>query len=382
MIPKPLDDITSDDLYRLKEEKEPESRTLEYKRELPEKWKTLKSLCSFANTGTGDILIGIEEDGQHYAKDIVGIPAEEIEVAKSKIEQWARSGLEPALINFQIQPVPISEGSVLVVRVWRSWAGPHRVKEGGRFYGRHSEGSYELSMEELRRAFTEFDGLLERMKRFREERTRIVIDNDTPVQMDAGPKLMLHLVPLSAFSGREEIDLAVAHKTFFEGVSALGIKIDHRQFNFNGVVGSSPISGTSSHTAYVQVFRSGVIEAVRILNGRDEGTIVAPEPKVFPSIGGFLSLLQKLQVPPPLFVFISLTGVRDHHLSYAADEGWVEKTEATIATFFLLRPEVEFRTLDSEAHKALKPAFDAFWNAFNFLRSPLIDDEGNYISKR
>ena len=78
MIPKPLDDITSDDIYSLKEENEPESRTLEYKRELPEKWKTLKSLCSFANTGTGDILIGVEEK-DHYPKNIVGVPTKEVE---------------------------------------------------------------------------------------------------------------------------------------------------------------------------------------------------------------------------------------------------------------------------------------------------------------
>ena len=123
MIPKEIEAITKGDLDALAEDKVLEGPTLEYKREFPRKESLLKALCALANTGNGDLLVGVEQaDDGPYPKGFPGIPADFLETARGKIERWARSGLEPAFVNFRIQPVEVTSGLVLVIRVWRSWA--------------------------------------------------------------------------------------------------------------------------------------------------------------------------------------------------------------------------------------------------------------------
>lgn len=67
MIDKPLESIEFEDIDRFVQERWPEGKTLDYKRDNyggkdEDKKELLKDVSSFANTQGGDILIGIDED--------------------------------------------------------------------------------------------------------------------------------------------------------------------------------------------------------------------------------------------------------------------------------------------------------------------------------
>ena len=63
MIPKPINKIGLEDLRALIDGEVAESKTLEYKREMPGRGDPillLAAVSSFANTSGGDLLIGVE----------------------------------------------------------------------------------------------------------------------------------------------------------------------------------------------------------------------------------------------------------------------------------------------------------------------------------
>ena len=66
MIPKPINNVAAADIDDLVRNKVPETRTIEYKRELPgstdsDKREFLADVSSFANTAGGDLLFGVAE---------------------------------------------------------------------------------------------------------------------------------------------------------------------------------------------------------------------------------------------------------------------------------------------------------------------------------
>ena len=62
-----------------------------------------------------------------------------------------------------------------------------------------------MDVQEIRSAFALSEDLPERIRKFRDERVSRVLAGDTPVRLDAGPKIVLHVVPIAAFS--EKIQL-------------------------------------------------------------------------------------------------------------------------------------------------------------------------------
>lgn len=177
MIAKPLSAITEADLRRLIDEKVPESKQIEYKRELPEGGDKgtvnfLRAVTAFANTQGGELIYGIHA--------IDGIPIELIPLTMpsgdqvlQRFESLCRDGAQPRLTGVQYKFVPLEGGgSALVVRIPKSWSAPHRVSAGNHvhFYGRNSAGAYQLDVAELRQAFTLSDTVVERIRSFRANR--------------------------------------------------------------------------------------------------------------------------------------------------------------------------------------------------------------------
>ena len=159
MIPKLLDTIVAADLQALIDNEVRESKTIEYKRELPgnadsEKVPFLAAVSSFANTGGGDLLLGVEAEGG-LPTAFPGLDIPDLDREKLRLEQIVANGLEPRLPRIDLHPVEVADGQhVVVVRVPKSWTSPHRVKKNNQFYGRNSAGKYPLDVGELRTAFT------------------------------------------------------------------------------------------------------------------------------------------------------------------------------------------------------------------------------------
>lgn len=380
MIPRDLTSIRAKDVEQLLQDNQPESITLEYKQALDpnQRISLLKTVCAFANTGAGDIVFGMEEEN-HYPRALPGIAEAHVEQTKLWIEQWVRTGIEPPSVTVRPWPVDLGNGRwAVVVRVERSWAGPHRVKEDGRFHRRHSAGHCEMTIEELRRVFTEAELLAVGVRRFREERVdRIRSRSAVPAQLAPGPGVILHLIPLAAVRGGSQIDVHDAYERL-NGVTALRSHITSRRYNLDGVVGV-PDASDGKFDGYCQVFRTGALEAAACLltkppaEGATDyaGAVASPEYRVLTALGGYISLLEQLGVPWPVYGLLSMYGLHNYKLIEPSELPSRYYSIGDPCVIDLLKPdEVDLPGSPTDSVQALWPIFDVIWQTFGRARSP------------
>lgn len=387
MIPKAIHEVGPDDLQALLDNNVRESKTIEYKLELPDnadrqKTRFLASVSSLANTAGGDHLFGVRAN-QGLPVEFPGVATDDPDADKLRLEQVLASGLEPRLPRVDIQPVEVADGRhVFVLRVSKSWLSPHRVKQNGKFYGRHSAGKYELDVGELRTAFTLSETVAERIRGFRADRVAKVYGRETPVPLRAGGVLVLHLLPLSAFVEHEEIDLSK-----FDGYDRIirpmgGARGLDWCLNLDGFVAFEVAEGQGSGK-YTQVFRSGAVEATDVLDPRD-GDMALPsiafELDLINLLRRFTELAPEHGINPPVYAFLSMVGVRGCGLSLGGREAIVENPRPLSQDVALL-PEVVVEDFGADPGRVLRPAFDVVWNAFGLLRSLNYDEDGNWTGR-
>ena len=167
-----------------------------------------KAVSAFANTAGGDLLLGVEAV-EGVATALPGLDLDNPDGETLRLENMIRDGLEPRLPRVDIRAVEVAEHRyVVVVRVARSWIAPHRVRKNDEFYARNSAGTYPLDVGELRTAFTMSETVAARIRDFRTDRLARILGRETPVGLNAGGCMVVHVLPLSAFTAAVEIDIA------------------------------------------------------------------------------------------------------------------------------------------------------------------------------
>jgi hypothetical protein len=384
MIPKPLSDISEADLQHLKEAGVEEGKTIEYKRELPgtrdeDKREFLADVSSFANTDGGDILYGADED-RGVITSLMGVSSPDFDIEKSRLESLIRDGIAPR-INATLQFVNGSFGRLLVVRVEKSWIGPHRVIFRGhdKFYARTSAGKFALDVGQLRSAFLQSGALSEWITGFRADRIIDISAGRTPVSVEDGAKAVLHIIPLGAFSGELEYDVRLIHKEPFPH-SPWGSSTLNSQMTFDGVVVYTPTSDRQV-SSFSHFFRNGILEAVTasaLVTKHPSGKLVIPHvafegtllnylPRCFQSLHG-------LGVHPPVSVSLTLLGMRG--LEMATNAFGFSPRANPIREETLVLPGRIVDTFSTPASLILKPMLDRIWNACGLLETPNIDESG------
>ena len=243
MIPKSVGQIELGDLKALIGNAR-EGKTIEFKQQLParseqEKVQFLKTAASFANTSGGDLIIGMTAEGG-LAKQLTGLPLPESDEYRLRLEQILASSLEPRLPRYEFKPIACGDGLyALVMRVPRSWLGPHRVTNNNKFYGRNSAGSYELDVQELRSAFVQLDTIAERMRGFRIDRVAKIAAGDAPVTLLDGGILVLHVVPFSTFDAGSAFALDEAVREPDRFPPLLDSRARQYQTTFDGLLTTS-----------------------------------------------------------------------------------------------------------------------------------------------
>jgi hypothetical protein len=210
-----------------------------------------------------------------------------------------------------------------VVRIPRSWAQPHMVKyrRHWRFYTRSSVGKRPLDVPELRAAFALSEGQVERIRTFRTERLGKIIAGETPEPMAGTGRIVLHIVPFGASDPRQTIDLTMLGKRFWDYPPIGCDRPGGRRFNFDGIVIHDNPAGSRPCRAYTQIFRDGILEAVesRLLTDMEEMEpryrklipSVAFEADLVTALPNLFSLQRFFGIEPPVFVLLSLLGVKD-----------------------------------------------------------------------
>ena len=385
MIPKPLDSIDATDINRLADDQWPEGQRLEFKGyhdKLPHRDRVLETICAFANTLGGDLVLGIEEkDG--LAVRLSPVPADRVDDEKRRVEDWIRTGIEQPLNTYNIRGIDVGNGDfILLIRTEPSWAAPHRVLHTRKFMARNSGGNHQMPMEDIRRTFTHGAMLSERIRAFREERIERLRVGATIPHIEA-PWVMLHLVPPAAVLGSVHVDVRLAHELVSRLPKALAYPLQTSRYNLDGVLGLASIE--SPTLAYIQVFRNGVMEVARNLPHQDPTTLrqgnsipVAPaDVSIVPHIGQYLKMLGSLGLLPPVYGLVTVVGVLGKTLTLP--RGYLSEDAETSDRDILLLPDVELPFDEAEAKRALKPVFDAFWNAFGMERCLNYNEDGQYL---
>ncbi|MEQ1603953.1 MAG: ATP-binding protein [Pyrinomonadaceae bacterium] len=384
MIAKRFEDIQYSDLEALLSEGVTEGKTVEYKKETvgvaaSDKDKFLGGLSAFANTVGGDFFLGIEAKSGVPTR-LCGLDFESADSEILRLEQILQNGLEPRLPigSYHIKDIKSPAGeNFILIRTNKSWVAPHKVKSNEKFYGRNSKGKYPLDVSELRTAFILSEQLSSRVKSFRAERLRkITEDDELPVEIVQGGKIVLHLLPLSAFSAPISIDVS-RPRHIWGSLDPINGNGWNGMVNLDGVVSySRPSFQMEKNEAYTQLFRDGCVEAVGRLTFMDDNLIPSEyyEQQVVRCAKKYCQTLFELGVSTPVYLFLSLMDVKGYSLMVVGSSLSGRPFERKQ----MLLPEVFIDDFENLTAETLKPIFDMVWNAFGYQRSLNYDAEGKW----
>ncbi|MDD5734273.1 MAG: ATP-binding protein [Methanothrix soehngenii] len=393
MINKKYDKITKDDIEVLISDEVKESRALDYKEQLPgstdkDKKEFLADISSFANASGGYILYGISERRDQNGKT-TGIPESACGLAEANIDAEIRrmdsliaNGIEPRIIGVRIREIKgFPNGPIIIIFIPKSWNSPHMVtlQTTSRFYSRNNAGKYPLDIMEIRSAFLFSETLPEKMRRFRDSRIAKIIADETPIRLNPNPKIVLHVMPLSSFDPLYQIDLrSPKNNDLINQLEPIYSMSWNRRYNFDGAL------NFNRSDSYVQLFRNGAIEAVdsRLLGENDSKTIsgLALEDKIIHSIDNYLKNENELGIQLPIFIMLSIIGIRDYRIY--AGHGYFSSDKPPIDRDVLILPEVIIESFEADIAEALRNPFDALWQAAGWSQSVNYDENGKRIQNR
>jgi Putative DNA-binding domain len=366
-----------------------EGLQIEYKRDLYARTadgaeEFLKDVSSFANTAGGHIIIGMDENGG-LPTNLIGIEGN-LDAEKQRLESLLRDRIEPRMVGIGMQPVPLSNGrNALVIRIPKSWNPPHAmvVNHGRRFYARNSAGAHPASVDELRAMFTAASTFLDRAREFHRKRLLQLHNNDTPPQFpELGGRLVLHIVPFSAFGSETMLDPKAME---CEDLPPLWSRGYNRGYNVEGYL-TTHEGGQSRAFSYLQVFRNGIIETVAgdVREPYASGTLrlraVQVESEVIQRVSSSMTALSHAEVQPPMLIMLG--GARmDKTMVVGPEVGFGPPSPPSL----LRKSELHLPAVTIEGYgemsdyaRALKQVFDALWNAAGYRGSQSYDATGTW----
>lgn len=388
MIQKSIDKIEREDIEALITDEVREGRTIEYKQSLPggkdlEKKEFLADVSSFANAAGGDLLFGVEEKRDEKNNPLavpesapgLCIPNDD-EVTK-RLDNIIRAGIAPRLTGVQLRVITgFPSGGVLLIRIPKSYAAPHMVvfQESSRFYSRNSSGKYPLDVGEIRSAFALSESFGERVRNFRQEHLARIIADETPVPLQSGPRIVVHLLPIASLDRGTSLDSRSMEQAL-SALTTLEGTYNDRRFNFDGMIAFAKPDGQAC-LEYTQLFRQGMIEAVDAytLQGMSGEKLLPAEYLEEFLIGGvekYVQLLRRLNFAPPIFIMMTLIGIQGYRIpaQFARFHHSVDRNVVPL-------PDSLLENYDGSVAELLKAAFDTLWQAAGRPRSPHYDEQG------
>jgi hypothetical protein len=387
VIPVAIDAITYQHVEDLRTNGVREGRTIEYKQSLPggtdkDKKEFLADVSSFANAAGGDLIYGVAaKDGVPTA--IPGLDPFNPDQDVLGLESSIRNAIEPRILALQTQVVSDDQGThVLVIRVPRSWSGPHMVtyKGSSRFFTRSSAGKSQMDLNELRSAFALAGDLPERIRNWRDERVGRVMAHETPVPLTDTPTMILHLVPLDSFENPYRIEASTLDTSNCnEGFAPLGPSNCQSRLNIDGYVTYRSKPNSDSHESYCQVYRSGRVESVcsQLWFEQGENGIagIFLEKFTMEATARYLSTLANLDVHPPMVIMLTFVRAKGLYLVTGSER---DHSYETSDRDVLLIPDVLINETPRHLPRAMRPMFDAVWNAWGYPESRNYDENGDW----
>jgi hypothetical protein len=370
MLDRSLPDLREPDFDSLVTNGVAESRSLEFKRDLPsgndaDTREFLADVTSLANAQGGDLIYGIE-DRDGVATRVIGIDEIDIDATVLRLESIIRDGIEPRLA-VRTQGTPLASGRVvLVIRIPASLAAPHRIrfKNNGRFWNRNSRGKYEMDVHELRHAFTQSEAMPQQLRRFHEEAVAAAEGLNMPFVMDADPTAVISILPLGMLRERRDIELTPEH-------TILPVKSQNGTWlpTLEGMLWHTPLKDGHSVRSYALTHRSGHIDAAWTIGGTrkfsdgSDGLVVwaknFEEGVAEMAIHG-VSRLQSYSIGGPWVVMATVLGIKGALMANLNGDlsrpAWRDRARL---------PEL---ILEHVSNENLAPIFKSFWLLFGMIK--------------
>jgi hypothetical protein len=241
----------------------------------------------------------------------------DLDLEKQRLESLLRDRMEPRIVGIRMQAVALGNGRyALVIRVPKSWNQPHAVvhNQSRLIFARNSAGAHMASVDEMRSMFQAGATLLDRAREFHRERMQEVHSADGPGPLPfggEGGRILLHLVPFSAFSSEGVLDLGLIYREYLPPIWCSGYNTG---YNADGFYTTSGVP-TTGLSGYVQVFRNGVIESAAgdVRTRADQGYFLYAdnfENEISQKIEKYMTVLSHAGIAPPML--ITLSGIRMH----------------------------------------------------------------------
>jgi hypothetical protein len=377
------------DLASLVAQKIPESTVLDYKQDTigtsdKERYEFLADVSSFANSAGGEILFGLAETNG-IPTHVVGVTATNVDQEILRLEQIIRTGSRPVIPGIFARAIPLSSGkSAIVMRIPKSWNGPHQIGQPGsfRFVGRASNGKYQLDIDALRFAFRYGPELTDRIKAFRADRLAKIVSNTAAAKLLPGSKIVLHLVPTRTFATKTAVDLSTVKANASDLLSILESG-GRSRVNLDGYLASAHAesSGTSS---YVQLFRDGKLEAVDHVppwNVRGHNFVPGQhfDGRIQGMIRGAQKLYRALKMEAPIAAMLALLGMEGRLMG--SGRQWGYERELPFDAPEILCPDVLIEDFNASAESIAFPIVNLAWNAAGYEQSVFYDKSGQWIAK-
>lgn len=382
MISKPLHEIDIDDVKALVGRVR-ESKTLELKARLPPgkdgALKVLAGVSALANTSGGDFIIGVSEtDG--VAKAVEGIePEGGVDTYKRTLQQILADRLEPHLPSLDLHEVEcVADRWVFIIRVARSWIGPHRVTSNNHFYLRTSTSTVPMDVGDLRTAFRQRETGVERIEAFRRDRLLQLSAGRTPVRLTSGPIAVLHMAPLPAFVNRDVIDIV----TEVARGRHMPVPLEGRGRDaFANLLGicNTPGDGGDGATGYGQLFRSGAYEGTnvaRVVDGTPYVASIGFANMVVGAVRNYLALQDHYGFAFPTFAMLSFCNAAGLKMTLPTEFGSGFYPSQPLVDDVVTLPEIVIDSARVDVPKVVRPLLNFAWNAFGQPRCTMYDGQG------
>ncbi|KGP78121.1 MULTISPECIES: AlbA family DNA-binding domain-containing protein [Paenibacillus] len=359
---KKFDLIELNDIEALITNKVKEGGTIEYKSRMIRPEQFCAAISSFANAFGGDFYLGIEEaEGDPTATP--GIEVDDIDAYMLNLNQILHNGLEPRLARYDIKPFEVSpKRYVILIRAYRSWSRPHRVKQNNQFYSRKSNGKFPLDVHELREMFLGTTEFSKKYELFKEERLLNTFNSYRDV-----PFFLAHLLPLSCFENQYTLDVNLISKVSLTPIASAG---GDPRINIHGLYSES-----NKGEARMQIFRNGVIE-LSTVRMTDNLTIAAYafERQLIQALHRQLFNYDIMEISEPFYLICSFYGVQDLVFISSPEsfmDTWPLSEDKITLPEVLIDPKNFSTRSPEEIGLALKPVFDGLWNAFGMAEAQL-----------
>ena len=388
-LPTNLFDTTQAHLDHLVADQTPEGPHVDFKRDLPAAWDNatkhefLADVSAFANTGGGDVIYGIGEDGNAQASALVPQVLGNVDQEVRRLQDFLLNSVEPRLPGAQVHPVEVNvngtAGHAIIVRTPQSWAGPHRVKTNQHFFLREGARKRQLDVPEIRGLFLRSDSEAQRVRDFRTERLGKILSGEAPHRLVDGPALVVHVVPTQAALGLVQVD-PVQYETQ-RHVPVLGTTVGMARLNVDGALAvRNP--GPGGTYGYSQFFRNGFLESVKVIDAAQPGQrVLLPST---PFEGQLIRFLQEVRtemshlgISSELTIMLSILRADEIQFGVRRDLDVLESHQGLFDRRTLVLSDV---LMDSytPAEPAMKPVFDLVWQSAGFTGSRNYDAEGRW----